>query len=323
MLIAGDVGATKTLIGLFAPAADRPELVNVRAYTTREHPSLEAIVEAFLEAERVPRGQVKAATFGVAGPIVEQEAELTNVACRVSAAATAAAFGFPRVTLLNDLEAMAYSVPVLRPDELAYLQTGRRVPTGNAALIAAGTGLGEALLHYVAGRFIPSPTEGGHADFAPRTPEEIALLEHVVSWNGRADYERVLSGPGLLNIHRFTHRNGCASCDAEEDETRKPSVISQAALSGTCPDCVRALGLLVSIYGAEAGNLALRSVATAGVFLGGGIAPKILPALKDGRFMAAFLSKAPMDAFAAQVPVAVILNERAGLLGAAVHANSM
>jgi glucokinase len=322
MLIAGDVGATKTLVGLFAPATERPELVDVRAYTTRDYPSLEAILEAFLETEQVPRGTVRAATFGVAGPIVEQAAQLTNVDWRVVAATTAAAFGFPRVTLLNDLEAMAYSIPVLRPDELAYLQAGRRVPTGNAALIAAGTGLGEALLHYVGGRFIPSPTEGGHADFAPRTSEEIALLEHVVSWNGRADYERVLSGPGLLNIHRFTHRAGCAATDGEDDESKKPSVVSQAALAGTCPDCVRALNLFVSIYGAEAGNLALRSVASAGVFLGGGIAPKILPALGDGRFIQAFRAKAPMDDFAALVPVAVILNEQAGLLGAAVHANA-
>jgi glucokinase len=227
------------------------------------------------------------------------------------------------VTLLNDLEAMAYSVPVLRPEELAFLQTGRRLTTGNAALIAAGTGLGQALLHYVDGRLVPSPTEGGHADFAPRTTDEIALLQAVTGWYGRADYERVLSGPGLLNIHRFTHPDGCAACDAESDPARKPSVISRTALAGTCAGCVRALGLFVSIYGAEAGNLALRSVATAGVFLGGGIAPKILPALRDGRFMEAFRAKAPMDQFASLVPVAVILNEQAGLLGAAVHASSV
>ncbi len=218
---------------------------------------------------------------------------------------------------------MAYAVPVLGADELSSLQAGRPVPTGNAALIAAGTGLGEALLHNVGGRFIPSPTEGGHADFAPRTPDEIALLEHVTAWNGRADYERVLSGPGLVNIHRFTHPEGCTACPDDEDPAQKPALISQAALEGTCPACVRALGLFVSIYGAEAGNLALRSVATAGLFVGGGIAPKILPALQDGRFMEAFRAKAPMDDFASLVPVAVILNDRAGLLGAAVHARSV
>jgi len=323
MLLAGDVGGTKTLLGLYAPAPERPALVRALAFATTDHPTLEAIVGEFLEAERVAPGVVRAATFGVAGPIVEQEAELTNVPWRVRAASVAAAFGFARVTLLNDLEAMAYSVPVLRPDELACLQAGRRVPTGNAALIAAGTGLGEALLHYVDGRLIPSPTEGGHADFAPRNAEEIALLEHVTRWFGRADYERVLSGPGLMNIHAFTHPAGCRACDGEADPSRKPSVISQAAMSGACPGCARALDLFVSIYGAEAGNLALRSVATAGVFLGGGIAPKILPRLQDGRFLDAFRAKTPMDQFASQVPVAVILNERAGLLGAAVHAGSM
>jgi glucokinase len=322
MLLAGDIGATKALIGLYAPSADRPELVNARAFTTRDHPSLESIVGEFLDAERVPRDTVQAATFGVAGPIVEQEAELTNVPWRVSAARMAAAFGIPRVTLLNDLVAMAYSVPVLRTDELAPLQAGRRVPTGNAALIAAGTGLGQALLHYVDGRFIPSPTEGGHADFAPRNAEEVALLEHVTGWFGRTDYERVLSGPGLVNIHRFTHPDGCPACDGEADPARKPSLVSQTALSGACAGCVRALRLFVSIYGAEAGNLALRSVATAGVFLGGGIAPKILPALQGGRFMDAFRAKAPMEEFVSHVPVSVILNDRAGLLGAAVHAGS-
>ena len=320
MLIAGDVGATKTLIGLFSPEPGRPDLVEARTFTTLEFVSLEGIVAAFLEDLQLSSDAITAATFGVAGPIVEQVAQLTNVPWRVSAGALAAYFTFPRVTLLNDLEAMAYSVPVLRPDELAFLQAGRPVATGNAALIAAGTGLGEALLHFVDGRFIPSPTEGGHADFAPRTPREIALLEHVLGWNGRADYERVLSGPGLANIHRFTHDRGCAVCGTTSGTLADPSLVSQAALDGSCPECVAALDLFVSIYGAEAGNLALRCVATAGVYLGGGIAPKILPALQDGRFLEAFRSKAPMDAFAALVPVAVILNERAGLLGAAVHA---
>jgi glucokinase len=321
MLLASDVGATKTLVGLFSPAANRPGLVEARTFTTGDHPSLESIVAEFLEAGRFSRNAVTAATFGVAGPIVDQVAELTNVPWRVSAAAVAEAFGFPHVTLLNDLESMAYSVSVLRPDELAFLQPGRRVATGNAALIAAGTGLGEALLHFVDGRFIPSPTEGGHADFAPRTPDEIALLEHVIRWNGRADYECVISGPGLVNIHRFTHPGGCPVCDTERDADAAPSMISRAALARTCPGCVHALELFVSIYGAEAGNLALRSVATAGVFVGGGIAPKILPALQDGRFIEAFRAKAPMEELASLVPVAVILNERAGLLGAAVHAN--
>ncbi|HEX7486882.1 MAG TPA: glucokinase [Vicinamibacterales bacterium] len=321
MLLAGDIGGTKTLVGLFSPGPRRPDLVDVRTFATPVYPSLEAILAEFLAGQGVPALAVRAASFGVAGPIVEQVARLTNVPWHVDAAAVAARFGFPRVTLLNDLQAMAYSVTVLRHDELAVVQAGRPVPTGNAALIAAGTGLGEALLHNVDGRLIPSPTEGGHADFAPRTAEEIALLQFLVSRFGRADYERVISGPGLVNIHRFAHPHGCAVCDVDADSARAPSLISRSALEHRCPDCVRALEIFVSVYGAESGNLALRSVATAGLFLGGGIAPKILPVLQDGRFVEAFCAKAPMGDFMSLVPVAVILNQRAGLLGAAVHAN--
>ncbi len=320
MLLAGDIGATKTLIGLFAAAPTRPKPIDVRTFTTLEHESLEAIVEQFLRAQPGGRVPVEAASFGVAGPIVEDVARLTNVPWHVDAAAVAGRFSFPRVTLLNDLQAMAYSVPVLEEQELVVLQEGRRVPTGNAALIAAGTGLGEALLHNIDGRFIPSPTEGGHADFAPRNPEEIGLLEHLLQRNGRADYEHVLSGPGIVNVYRYVHQGTCAECGTD-DPALLPSMISKAALEERCPKCVETLRLFVAVYGAEAGNLALRSVASAGLFVGGGIAPKILPAIQSGVFMHAFRDKAPMDAFVSHVPVSVILNDRAGLLGAAVHAN--
>jgi glucokinase len=320
MLLAGDIGGTKTLLGLFSHAPGRPELVTTREFATRDYPSLDAILAEFLH-EHGGASVVRAASFGVAGPIVNQVARLTNVPWLLDASALRARSGIPRVTLLNDLQAMAYSIPVLRQDELAVIQEGRRVPTGNAALIAAGTGLGEALLHNVGGRLIPSPTEGGHADFAPRTPDEIALLRQLASRFGRADYERVLSGPGLVNVHQFTHTRPCAACDVGADPALAPARISNAALEHRCPDCVRALEIFVSVYGAEAGNLALRSLATAGVFVGGGIAPKILPALTDGRFVEAFRAKAPLDDMVSLVPVSVVLNEQSGLLGAAVHAN--
>jgi len=320
MLLAGDVGGTKALLGLFLDGPGRPELVDARAFATRDYAGLEEAVDAFLAVQPRPVTPLTAASFGVAGPIVNQVARLTNVPWVVDASAVASRFHVPNVTLLNDLQAMAYSVDVLEPGELAVVQPGRAVPTGNAALIAAGTGLGEALLHYVGGRFIPSPTEGGHADFAPRTADEVALLRHLTGRFGRADYEHVISGPGLVNIHRFMHPDGCAACGVEAGRDAAPSRISAAALGRHCPDCVRALEVFVSVYGAEAGNLALRSVATAGVFVGGGIAPKILPALQDGRFIDAFRAKAPMEDFLARVPVSVILNDRAGLLGAAVHA---
>jgi glucokinase len=314
MLLAGDIGGTKTLLGIFRSADSRPDPVRVTVFPTAEYTSLDTMVERFLDEALT--GALQAATFGVAGPIIGQVAQLTNVPCRVEAAAVGTRFSIPRVTLLNDLEAMAYAVPTLRPDEVAVLQPGDRAPTGNAALIAAGTGLGEALLHNVNGRFVPSPTEGGHADFAPRTPVEIGLLSALIRLYGRADYERVLSGPGLVNIHRFTHAHACPVCDPGAT----PAAISAAALDRRCPDCVRALEVFVSVYGAEAGNLALRSMASGGVFIGGGIAPKILPALQAGAFIEAFRAKGPMADFTANVPVAVILNERVGLLGAAVHA---
>jgi glucokinase len=321
MLLAGDIGGTKTIVGLFSDGDGRPEPVDVRSFVTRDHAGLEPILEAFLGGLPAPRPPLRAASFGVAGPIVDQVARLTNVPWGVDAAAVRSRFSIPRVTLLNDLQAMAYCVGVLRPEELVVVQQGRRVPTGNAALIAAGTGLGEALLHNVGGRFVPSPTEGGHADFAARTPDEIELLRQLVSRYGRADYERVLSGPGLVNVHRFTHPHGCPAFDVDADPAQAPALVSKSALERRCPDCVRALEIFAAVYGAEAGNLALRSVATAGVYLGGGIAPKILPALQDGCFIEAFRAKAPMAEFAALVPVSVILNQRAGLLGAAVHAS--
>jgi len=320
MRLAGDVGGTKALVGLFEEGTGRPALVDAREYATRDYAGLEQVIEAFLAAQPSRAGALAAASFGVAGPIVDQVAGLTNVPWVVDAAALAVRFRIPHVTLLNDLQAMAYSVEVLEPGELAVIQEGRAVPTGNAALIAAGTGLGEALLHRVGGRLIPSPTEGGHADFAPRTADEIALLGHLVTRFGRADYEHVISGPGLSNIHRFTHPDGCPACGVAPGENAAPARVSAAAVGRACPACVRALEMFVSVYGAEAGNLALRSVATAGVFVGGGIAPKILPALRDGRFIDAFRSKAPMEPFMSRVPVSVILNPHAGLLGAAVHA---
>ena len=219
MRLAGDVGGTKALVGLFEEGTGRPALVDAREYATRDYAGLEQVIEAFLAAQPSRAGALAAASFGVAGPIVDQVAGLTNVPWVVDAAALAVRFRIPHVTLLNDLQAMAYSVEVLEPGELAVIQEGRAVPTGNAALIAAGTGLGEALLHRVGGRLIPSPTEGGHADFAPRTADEIALLGHLVTRFGRADYEHVISGPGLSNIHRFTHPDGCPACGLRITET--------------------------------------------------------------------------------------------------------
>ncbi|MFI5177876.1 MAG: glucokinase [Vicinamibacterales bacterium] len=325
MLLAADVGGTKTLMGLYEQRGERPRSLVVREYATPDFDSLDDIVGTFAD-ETGARG-IAAVCVGVAGPVTGLVARLTNVPWLADLSIVAERFSGCPVQLLNDLEAMAYAVPVLEPDELAVLQEGVAVPTGNAALIAAGTGLGEALLHNVNGRFLPSASEGGHADFSARTDRELALVAQLARVYGRVDNERVISGPGLVNLFRFTHGqpNGavcCASVSPRTDPAELPAAISASALDGRCRHCAESLDMFIEAYGAEAGNLALRSVATAGVYVGGGIAPKILPALENGRFLEAFCGKEPMVDLLRTLPVSVILNPAAGLLGAAVHAAS-
>ncbi|HEX5069644.1 MAG TPA: glucokinase [Vicinamibacterales bacterium] len=326
MILAGDVGGTKSLFGLFEPGRERPAARVIHEYATLDFDGLDELAATFLdETGSSSVRSVEAVCIGVAGPVSGLRARLTNVPWMADAAPIAERLPRARVMLVNDLQAMAYSVPVLAPDELRVLQEGAAVPTGNAALIAAGTGLGEALLHNVNGRFIPSASEGGHADFSARTPRELALVGDLTRIHGRVDVERVVSGLGLINLFRFTHgtqdlRRACRVVPGDLDTAELPAAISTAALEGRCEQCGEALDMLVEAYGAEAGNLALRSVATAGVYIGGGIAPKILPALESGGFMDAFLDKPPMADLMRMIPVSVILNQQAGLLGAAVRA---
>ena len=336
VLLAADVGGTKTLLGLFAEAPERPRRIEVGEFTTLDYDSLVPMIREFLKASGTEARAVKAATFGIAGAITEQVARLTNVPWVVDAAAVAQATAIRKVHILNDLEAMAYSVAVLEPQELKVLQQGVTVPGGNAAVIAAGTGLGESLLLNVDGRFLPGETEAGHADWGARTPREIELLIAVSRVHGRCSSEHIISGPGLVNIYSFTHdafgsrinvspaafvpERTCVGVGTVDDPADLPAAISASALERRCEHCIEALDLFVAAYGAEAGNLALRTAATAGVYVGGGIAPKILPALQDGRFLEAFRAKEPMADLVATMPVAVILNPDAGLIGAAAHA---
>lgn len=337
MLLAADVGGTKTLLGLFARAPERPTRIEVGEFITLDYDNLAPMIREFLKANGVESRAIEAATFGVAGAVTDQVARMTNVPWVVDAAAVTQAAGLRRVHLINDLEAMAFSVAVLEPGELAFLQHGVAQPTGNAAVIAAGTGLGEAFLHNMDGRFIPGPSEGGHADWGARVPREIELLSTLVRIYGRCSVEHVICGPGLVNIYQFTHDSfgsrtfltpaalvparTCAGVGAVDDPADLPAAISRSAMEKRCARCEEALELFVAAYGAEAGNLALRIVATAGVYVGGGIAPKILSALETGAFVDAFRDKEPLSAFVATIPIAVILNSEAGLLGAAVHAN--
>ncbi len=322
MYLAGDIGGTKTLLGLFEPGDPRPVERLTRSYATNDYPSFGALLAAFAHdaGERV---SVHAAALGVAGPVVADTAKLTNIVWDIAASEIAAHFPTSRATLLNDLEAMANSIAVLTSADFVSLQDGEPQADGNAAVIAAGTGLGQAFLHRVNGRLRPVPSEGGHADFAARTDKELELVRMLRDMHGRAEVERVLSGPGLLNIHRLTHRGG--ECEMLEGvpEADAPARVTQAGLAGRCQGCSEALRMFVSAYGAEAGNLALRGVATAGLYIGGGIAPKILPALQTGTFIDAFLAKAPLRDLLERVPVNVILNPGAGLLGAAVYAQEI
>jgi glucokinase len=348
MLLAGDVGGTKTLLGLFArdtsgragsAADERPAVVETGEFITLDYDGLEDIIREFLRAQNVDARGIESACFGVAGAVTDQVARLTNVPWLVDNERVVTTVGFRQSTIINDLEALAYSVNVLTPDELAVLQQGVAVPTGNAGVIAAGTGLGEALLHNVDGQFVPAASEGGHADFAARTPRELAMVAELTRIFGRVGVEHVISGPGLANIYQFTHQafgagpmitpnsiapsRLCEGVGVVKDPADLPARISQSAIERRCPHCVEALDIFIAAYGAEAGNLALRYVATAGVYVGGGIAPKILPALEDGGFLAAFRDKEPMAHLVATIPVAVILNSDAGLIGAAVHAQQL
>ena len=319
MLLAGDIGGTKTLLGVFDPEPTRPRPIIVRSFSTLDYDDLTTMIAELRKEDEVAAVTIETACFGVAGPVIGESATMTNIPWRIDARRVREAFEFRRVTLLNDLEAMAYSIPVLRDDEMYVLQQGEASSTGNIALIAAGTGLGEALLHRVDGRYIASPTEAGHADFAARTERELEMVRDLTARFGRVDVERVISGRGLAVVHTFAHKRPCAAgVDVEDPDA--PAIISRAALDRRCSGCVETLDLFVEAYGAEAGNLALRSVATGGVFVGGGIAPKILPALTAGPFIRAFNAKDPLEPLVERMPVKIILNAEAGLLGAAVYA---
>jgi glucokinase len=319
MVLAADIGATKTVLGLFEATAPRPRPLAVRTLATDRYDGFPAMLEVFLR-DAVPSGaRLDAACFGVAGPVVDGAARLTNGVWAVDAREVAAALALPHVRLLNDLEAMAGGVAVLHDSEVHTLQQGRPSGRGNIAVIAAGTGLGEALLHNVDGRLVPMPTEAGRTDFAARSDREIAVLRDLLARNGHAAIEHVVSGPGLVNIHRVVHEVPCAA-GIDLENAGASAAISEAALEHRCRGCVETLDLFVGAYGAEAGNLALRTLATGGVFVGGGIAPKILPALTSGAFISAFRAKPPYEPLLDRMPVKVILNPEVGLLGAAVFA---
>jgi glucokinase len=321
MILAGDVGGTNTRIAVFDDKGGRLAPTAEATFPSREHGSLEAVLRKFNAAHPLP---IDRAGFGVAGPVRHGRCDATNLPWVVDSVLLARELGLKRVELINDLEANAWGIGVLGADDCAVLNPGAPDAEGNMAIISAGTGLGEAGLYWDGKMHRPFATEGGHADFSPRNHLEMELLDYLLKQFQRVSYERVVSGPGLLNIYGFlrdTGRGEEPAWLAEQIRRQDPGpVISQAAMSGRSDLCVQALDLFVSLYGAEAGNLALKVLATGGVYLGGGIAPKIIRKLQDPTFLNAFTAKGRMKPLLQATPVRVILNEKTALLGAARYA---
>lgn len=317
LILAADVGGTSTRLAYFEATAAGLTVLAEERYLSREHGSLVEIVQSFATRHPLPPEK---ACFGIAGPVLEGRVRTPNLPWNIEGAELAGVLGLARVRLINDLEANTYGVAALGKDDLYVLNEGRPDPTGAIAVVSAGTGLGESLAYWDGSAHRPLPSEAGHADFAPRNELETELLLYLQAKHGRVSYERVVSGPGLLDTYRFLRDKHYFPETPEIISAMNagdpPAVITQSALAGDCPLCSKTLELFITVYGAEAGNAALRFMATGGVYLGGGIAPRIIERLKGPAFMLAFSSKGRLSTLVQSIPVYVILNERTALLGA-------
>jgi glucokinase len=321
IVLAGDVGGTNARIALVEVDEGRARMVRRETYPSRDYPGLAAIVRRFSrDAASLPQR----ACFGIACPVVGDDCTAPNLPWTVNLRALAADIGIPRTSLINDFVAIGHGVELLGPADLATLQEGQPEPHGSIALIGAGTGLGQGFLVWNGNHYRVLPSEGGHGDFAPRGKLQNGLLQFLDQEFGRVSWERVLSGPGIVSAYRYLRASGVAS---EQDAVRvemereDPAVVvSRHALAGT--DCLsdRTLDLFCEILGAQAGNLALTLVATGGVYIAGGIAPRIVERLKRGEFLSAFRDKGRMSDLVSRMPVHVIMNPYVGLLGAAAVA---
>ncbi len=331
LLLAGDIGGTNTRLAAYelgegqlagggltpTPQVLRP--VAEETFPSAAQASLDAIVQVFVATHSL---RVEHAGFGVAGPVVHGRAQVTNLPWVVDSTNLARTLGVASVSLINDLEAIAYGIPALAAEDFLVLNAGAPDATGNAAVIAAGTGLGVAGLYWDGVIHRPIASEGGHIDFGPADALQAELLQHLQRRWPHVSYERVVSGPGLVNLYEFLRDTGRGTeqpaVAAALGRGDPAAAITSAALAGTCALCQQALELFVAIYGAAAGNVALAFKATAGLYIGGGIAPKIRPALEQrSTFVDAFLAKGRLEDLLHGIPVRVIMNDRAGLLGAA------
>ncbi len=321
MILAGDIGGTHARLAYFQSLDHRLTLKAEGVFPSREHSGLDEIVTQFLNSQGT---RPDVACFGVAGPVRNGKVETSNLPWTVEASRLASELQLPSVLLINDLEANAWGIASLEEKDLVALNRVKGIPTGNQAVISAGTGLGEAGLNWDGAGYNIFASEGGHTDFAPRNELEIDLLRYLAARFGHVSYERIVSGPGLVNVYHFfrdTHRGEEPAWFTEElAHGDAAATISRAAISGKTALAEHALDLWISIYGAEAGNLALKLMATGGIYLGGGIAPKLVTRLAGPLFMQAFLSKGRMQPLLESIPVKVITNDKIALFGAARYA---
>jgi glucokinase len=322
MILAGDVGGTKVHLALYDFIDGKLTYTRDHQYPAKEYSGLEEIVKEFVVAEKVT-----AACFGVPGPVREGRLRLTNLPWTLDSRELAAHLKIDYVFLINDLQANGYGISELSADQIYTLSDGDSSQIGNRALISAGTGLGEGILIWDGHHHVPYPSEGGHTDYAPRNEDEIDLLRFLKQkYNGRISFERVVSGQGLTNIYDFLREvrgveepAWLAKRIAEEDPN---AVITELAMAAKSEICEKATDMFVSAYGAEAGNLALKVLSVGGLYVGGGIAPRILGKLKDGTFVKAFTDKGRLSQLLVNMPVRVILESRTALIGAAAYAEA-
>jgi glucokinase len=313
MILAGDLGGTKSNLGLFDARDGKLARAAYKRFASQKHSGLEEMVQDFL---RETGAKVTASSFGIAGPVVDNKVHGTNLPWGVDGGAIARQLGLARVRLLNDLEAAGFGIGVLEPQDLETLYAGDSVPQANRAVIAAGTGLGEGVLYWDGKQHLPMATEAGHSDFAPNTARQAELWQFLKARYEFVSSERILSGSGFQRVHEFLDKS--VRHPGFDDGAKDPAAeITRLGLSGECPVCVATLDLWTEIYGSEAGNLALRTVALGGIYIAGGIAVKILPKLREGRFAAAVRHKEKLSDFLARIPIHVVLNEDCPLLGAA------
>jgi glucokinase len=323
-ILAGDIGGTKTALALYAvDDGGGLTLARERTFASRQFAGLEQVIADFLPSSGET---IAAAAFGIAGPIVDDAVTTTNLPWHVVRRDLARALGDAAVRLMNDLESTAYGALFLARDDVVTLNAGI-ARAGHRAVIAAGTGLGQAFLYWDGRVHAPVATEGGHADFAPRSPLEDDLLRSLRARFGRVSYERLVSGPGLHNIFQFLddelHRPVAAELRARMLAGDPSAVIGEAAVAGTCPTCREAVDMFLGAYGAQAGNLALTVMATGGVYVGGGIIAKLLPLVAASGFMDAFVAKGRYRTLMTEIPVQIILNPRTALLGATHAARAL